>query len=78
MRNFLLEQRKCSYKSVVETPDLGSDPTSDVFLQICVSFYFSQLQSWMRIQNYLYRATPLERDRFKCKLFIYDRVVSKI
>lgn len=45
MRNFLLEQRKCSYKSVVETSVLGSDPTSDVFLQICVSFYFSQLQS---------------------------------
>lgn len=39
---FLLEQRKCSYESVVETPDLGSGPTSDIFLHICVSLYFSQ------------------------------------
>lgn len=57
MRNFLLEQRKCSYKSVVETSVLGSDPTSDVFLQICVSFYFSQVQSWMRSQT-IYTELP--------------------
>jgi len=36
-RQFLLEQRKCSYESVVETPDLGSGPTSDIFLHISVS-----------------------------------------
>lgn len=79
-RIFLLEQRKCSYESAVETPDLGSGPTSDVFLQICVSLYFSQSQRWMRSHKLsIYtEASWVIFSHFMLKLFIYDGADSKI
>lgn len=79
-RNFLLEQRKCSYESAVETPDLGSGPTSDIFLHICVRLYFSQLESNEQSSCVFMRKLAHLRYVISCyvKLFIYDGAASKI